>query len=296
VNKSTKYLIAVLALLGLNLLVFFSGGDGDAQQAEKYFLSEDLDGVSRFLFVVNEDTTKIERSEQGWTLNDTYAADEGFVNTLISVLERVEAGRTIENPDLEISGNVEVEFDFNSRYRFQFSTNPTKTKTYFIFEGTAKEVAVPGYRDNVADIFTLHPDQWRDRLIVDASWRTIQRVSVQAGNNDFEVRFNDDFFLVDERSPVDSSAVINYLNQFQQFQANEMISPGRFPELDALLSEKEFAQIVIDHLNADQPVTLKIYPDADQNGYHLVTSSQGDQMVIDARRIAQIIGHPDPAN
>ena len=95
-NKSTKYLIAVLALLGLNLLVFFSGGDSDTQQAEKYFLSEDLDGVSRFLFEVDGNITKIERSEQGWTLNDNYAADEGFVNTLISVLERVEAGRTLE--------------------------------------------------------------------------------------------------------------------------------------------------------------------------------------------------------
>ena len=102
--------------------------------------------------------------------------------------------------------------------------------------------------------------------------------------------------MVDERSPVDSSAVINYLNQFQQFQANEIISPGRFPELDALLSEREFALVMIDHLNTDQPVTLKIYPDVDRNGYHLVTSSQGEQMVIDARRIAQIIGNPDPAN
>ena len=77
-NKSTKYLIAELELLGLNLLVFFSGGDRDTQQAEKYFLSEDLDGVSRFLFEVDGNITKIERSEQSWTLNDNYAADEDF--------------------------------------------------------------------------------------------------------------------------------------------------------------------------------------------------------------------------
>lgn len=296
-SKSTKYIIAVVVLLGLNLMFFFSGISTHSSKTEKYFLAEDLEGVSRFLFMVDNDTTRIERSEQGWTLNDQYKADEGFVNTLISVLERVEAGRTIENWDREVTGSVEVEFDFNSRYRFQFASNSTKTKSYFITEEGAKEVSVPGYRDNVVDIFTLHPDQWRDRMIFDGSWRTIQNIKVEnmRGSN-FEISFNDKFFLINGEAPTDSSAVIDYLNQFQQFQANEMISVGRFPDLDSIADTNPFAKVSIDDIKNDEPITFEIYPGKQRQAYHLVKSSDGQRMVIDARRVSEILINPIQSN
>ena len=293
-SKSTKYLIAVGLLLVANLWLFMDGGRDSTPKAEKYFLSEDLDGVSRFLFVQDGDTTKIERSEQGWTLNDQYKADEGFVNTLISVLHRVEVGRTIENWDREILGSIEVEFDFNSRYRFQFATNPNRTKTYFISDDIAKEVAVPGYRDNVADIFTLHPDQWRERLVVDGSWRSIQRVEVSnKTGEDFNIVFDDSFFLVNRETPTDSSSVVNYLNQFQQFQANEMISKGRFPEFDSLASTEPMAILLIDDIKYEDPKTLKIYPGLKNQPYHLAVDGDGNRMVIDAGRVRQILSNPE---
>jgi len=295
-SKSAKYLIAIGLLLAANLWLFLSGSGDRASKAEKYFMSEDLDGVSRFLFVVNGDTTKIGRSGQGWTLNDQYKADEGFVNTLISVLERVEVGRTIENWDREIQGSVEVEFDFNSRYRFQFASNPTKTKTYFISDGVAKEVAVPGYRDHVAGIFTLHPDQWRDRLIIDGSWRTIQRLTVRGKVDGFEITFDDSFFLVDGQTPIDSSAVVNYLNQFQQFQANEMVSKGRFSEFDSLASTEPMAILIVDDIKYEDSKTLNIYPGLKNQPYHLAIDGNGNRMVIDAGRVQRILSNPDRVN
>ena len=196
-SKSTKYLIAIaLLLVAQPLVVFFSGESSATPKAEKYFFGGGFGRYkSFFLFVLDQDTVKLEQTGEGWMLNNQYPADEGFVNTLISVLER---GRGRKKPLMNgtemFLGSAEVEFDFNSRYRFQFATNPTKTKTYFISEGDAKEVAVPGYRDNVADIFALHPDQWRDRLIIDGSWRTIQKLNVEKKNDDFEIKFDDTFF------------------------------------------------------------------------------------------------------
>jgi hypothetical protein len=293
VSKTTKYIIAVVILLGLNLALFFNDSSADIPDAEKYFLSEDLDGVSQFTFDVGKDSVVIEKSEQGWTLNDQYKADDGFVNTLISVLERVEVGRTIEEWNDDVLGHVEVEFDFNSRYRFQIATNPNKTKTYFITEGVAKEVAVPGYRDNVVDIFSLHPDQWRDRTILDGSWRTIQKIKVENNTGeDFEIAFNDSFFLINGSAPADSSAVVDYLNQFQQFQANEMISEGRFPELDSLSDFQPLAKVQIDDLKDENPTALFIYADDRRRGYHLVIDQSGQRMVIDGRRVRQILSNP----
>ncbi|WP_424961659.1 DUF4340 domain-containing protein [Ekhidna sp.] len=291
-SKSTKYLIAIALLLVANLWLFFSGESSATPKAEKYFLAEDLDGISRFLFVLDQDTVKLEQTGEGWMLNNQYPADEGFVNTLISVLERVEVGRTIDEWNGDVLGSAEVEFDFNSRYRFQFATNPTKTKTYFISEGDAKEVAVPGYRDNVADIFALHPDQWRDRLIIDGSWRTIQKLNVEKKNDDFEIKFDDTFFLVDGQAPSDSSVVVNYLNQFQQFQANEMVSPGRFPQLDSLLETEPMATLSIEDIKHESPFTLQIYPNLENQGFHLAVDGDGQRMVLDARRVQRILSHP----
>ncbi|WP_425390825.1 DUF4340 domain-containing protein [Ekhidna sp.] len=296
-SKSAKYIIAVAFLLGLNLALFFSDDSSDSPKSTKYFQVEDLDAVSKFLFIVNGDTTKIERSQGEWMLNNTYKADAGFVNSLISVLERVEAGRTIENWDNPTLGKVYVTFGDDSEYTFQIATNPTQTKTYFVNNGEAREVAVPGYRDNVADIFTLHPDQWRERMVFDGSWRTIQRLKVE--NNDgtrFEIQFDDTFFLVNGNPPSDSTAVVNYLNQFQQFQANEMISKGRFPVLDSISETEPIASVQIEDIKNEQPFVMSIYANVKNQPYHLVIDASGRRMVIDSRRVQQILQNPSALN
>lgn len=296
-SKSTKYIVAIALLLVANFWLFFSGRGDGIKSSVKYFDTEDLEGVSAFKFSNATDTIQISMTGEGWMLNDEYLADQGFVNTLISILKRVEVGSTIENWDRESLGSVEVEFDFNSRYRFQYSSNPNKTRSYFVSENGVVEVSVPGYRDNVIDIFMLHPDQWRDRTILDGSWRTIQNVTVEnERGDDFQISFDEKFFLVDGNQPVDSSSVIGYLNQFQRFQANEMISPSRFEEMDSIAGTRAFARILIDDIKYETPIRLEIFPSKPNQSYHLVKDQDGQRMVIDARRVRQILTNPDRVN
>ncbi len=296
-SRSAKYIVAIVLLVVANLWLFLSTSVNDKGSAQKYFDSQDLEGVSAFEFVYASDTVKMSLSGDGWIVNDAYKADQSFVNTLISVLKRVEVGNAIENWDREILGSVVVEFDFNSRYRFQYATNPNKTRSFFISENEVREVSVPGYRDNVIDIFTLHPDQWRDRLVFDGSWRTIQKIVVEndLGEN-FQISFDDKFFLLNEQQPTDSSAVVEYLNQFQQFQANEMISPGRFEELDSLAETQPIASVSIDDIKNAEPILWQVFPNKPGQSYHLVINQAGDRMVIDARRVRQILSNPDRRN
>lgn len=293
-SKSAKYIVATALLLIANLWLFLSGSGNDIKEAERYFDPEDLDGVSGFEFIYGGDTVWISQTGEGWVVNNEYLADQSFINTLISVLERVEVGSTIENWDREPLGSAEVEFDFNSRYRFQFATNPNKTRSYFITQAGTREVSVPGYRDNVVDIFTLHPDQWRDRTIIDGSWRTIQNIAVEnERGEDFQISFAEKFFLLNGNSPNDSSSVVGYLNQFQQFQANEMISPGRFEEMDSIAGTQPFASVTIDDIKYENPIRLEIFPGKPNQSYHLVKDQDGQRMVIDARRVNQILSNPD---
>jgi hypothetical protein len=294
-SKSLKYIILIAILLVANFWLFFTDSFQSTSDRANYFDAQDMESVSMIQFVVKSDTVKLERSEQGWILNDTYKADEGFTNTLISVLNRVEVGRTIGNWDQPILGEAEIEIDFNGRYRFQFATNLNGTKSYFIKNGEAKGVAVPGYRDNVVDLFKLHVDQWRDRLVFDGSWRTIQKVTVAYadGSAPFEIKFDDKFFLLNGQTPQDSTAVIDYLNQFEYFQANELISDGRFPEFDSLMSTHPIAVITLDDIKSEEPTVLTIFPRLGNQRYHLMVKDGGQQMVVDANRVGGLLSRPE---
>ncbi len=296
-RKTAKYIIVIVLLLGVNLWLFFSDHRSNTSQAQTYFLGEDIDQVSKFLFTDAEDTVEIALTGDGWIINDQYLADQNFINTLISVLRKVEVRRNVGDWKGSILGNAEIEFAFNSRYRFQYGSNPTKTKSYFIVNGVAKEVVVPGYRDQVIDLFDLHPDQWRDRLIFDGSWRTIQVLKVTNNSNDnFQIVFDDQFFKINDEAPQDSSSVVAYLNQFQSFQANEMISPGRFIELDSLAKTQPMATVEIEDIKFEYTIKLEVFPSLSGQRFHLVKQSDSINMVIDARRMSQILTNPDPVN
>ena len=288
-SKTTYYIVAIVVLLGVNLALFFS--DGFVSTTEKvntYFDANDLEQISRVTFVA-EDSVVMSKTGEGWILNDQYPVDESFFNTLLSILPRIEIVRSVDGWEGELLGNAEIEFDFNSRYRFEFAANPMQTKSYFIQNGEAAEVTVPGYRDNVVDIFTLHPDQWRNRLVFDGSWRSIQKLEINSRNQEpVEIAFDDKFFLINNEPAQDSSAVVDYLNQFQYFEANEMISEGRFPQFDSLAQTEPMALIIIEDIKQDEPIEFKIFPSIKRQAYHLVMK-ENELMVIDARRVQGLL-------
>ncbi|MEO1255058.1 MAG: hypothetical protein AAFY41_09260 [Bacteroidota bacterium] len=296
-TKTTKYLLAVFLLLSVNLWFFLSKKESSAFKKEFYFEKNDLEQVDQFSFINLEDTINIKRSEGRWIINDRYQADENFVNTLISILEKVEVSKNINNWPGSILGSVLIKTSNESIYQFQFSANPTRTKSYFIEEGVAKEVAVSGYRDQIIDLFDLHSDQWRDRLMIDGSWRTIQQLDVRGIEGaKFSISFDGTFFQVNGEAPQDSSEVVDYLNQFQQFQANEMISPGRFTALDSLSKTVPIATILVEDLKYEEKIQFQIFPSLRGQRFHLVKKSDTVLAVIDERRIKKLLTNPLDVN
>ena len=85
-----------------------------------------------------------------------------------------------------------------------------------------------------------------------------------------EIVFNDQFFLINGNPPNDSSAVIDYLNQFQYFEANEMISEGRFPRFDSLAQTKPSTIVTIEDIKYEETIVFQIYPNMKGQAYHLV--------------------------
>ncbi len=289
-NKTFIYSVIIVLLLGANLFVFFYDFRDDGSNGSEVYFEKLSDKEIVGITITSGDTPiELTSTSDGWYLNDQVKADNGFVNTLISVLERVASGRKIKDVTHEKQGSVSLKLNDDSEISFEYTSNPNRTKSYFIESGSASEVFVPGYKDNVIDIFMLHPDQWRDRLIIDASWRTIQELNLKIKDREsLEITFVDKFFLVNGEPPQDSSAVVDYLNQFQYFEANEMISRGRFPAFDSLAGEEPLAVLQIDDINAENDLILEVFASINQQPYHLV--KVGEQMtVVDAKRVNDLL-------
>lgn len=281
-RKSNSILIGVIGvLLAANLVLSFSKNRGTSVgYDEAQFALTDTSAVSS-ITIGEIDLRKKDR----WFIAD-FPADPAFVDHLLNVMSRVRIKKPVGNAE----GGTSVKV--NGELLFDFSSNATKTKTIFSKDDSAYEMEIPGFTDYVGGIFELNEDQWRDRLVFNGSWRTIQRISVdyqKTNDADFEIRFKDQFFEIEGVDQVDTTAVMNFLNQFQYFQANERISPGRISSADSIVTTTPLAVLRIEDINYQEPLELRFFPSAQDQAYHLVLDQNGEMVAIDPPRTARIL-------
>ncbi|MEP1096112.1 MAG: hypothetical protein ABJG78_13440 [Cyclobacteriaceae bacterium] len=289
-SKTVKYIIVVIILLIGNLaLVFTDGLQRSASFDDELFVIENINEISSV--VISKDGEKIELTKESanWKLNNAFEADQNFLQVLFSILNQVKVKRVVGALEQPISRNVAIEFSSGEVATFDFTSDALGTSSYFIQDGSTYQVEVPGYRDNVVNIFQLTEDQWKSRIVFDGSWRTIQRLNLTSKSKELTISFVNQFFEVDGVSAIDSSGVVDYLNQFQLFQANEMISRGRFPDLDSLMNTTPSAILTIDDIQNDAATTFSIYPNLTGQTYQLVTKNNEVMMVFDRRRIQSLL-------
>ncbi len=288
-TKTIRYAIIVAILLVLNLgLVFTKGSLSRSSFDDELFAIQDIELVQSIEITKNGELIKLARAENSWQLNDRFEADQNFMQVLFSLLSQVKVKRSVGTLDQEVAGTIKITSTNGALY-FDFASDPLGTRSYFVKDGTAYQVEVPGYRDNVVNIFQLSEDQWRDRMVFDGSWRTIQKLTLDSKENELTITFNNQFFEVEGVAVIDSSGVVDYLNQFQVFQANEMLSEGRFPELDSLKATNPLATLRIEDIQNSDQIVFQIYPNLNGQPYHLVTKNDQSMMVFDQRRIQSIL-------
>ena len=210
---------------------------------------------------------------------------------LFSILQNVKVMKPVS---LAPEDSLDVFIQGEKELHFKVFGNLTKTKTYFhdLSSGKSYEVAIPGYSDYVGGIFELSANQWRDRVIMDENWRTIKSFLLQYKTDntaDVFLEFDDTFFNVNGVSTMDSSFVVDYLNQFRSFEVNEIISAPKFPKYDSLSTTTPLAEIKISTINQPEPITLKVFPSIENQPFNLIVDDSGELMIIDRHRLAQIL-------
>ncbi|MCP4460617.1 MAG: hypothetical protein GY816_21740 [Cytophagales bacterium] len=283
-GKRNKLLFVLVAILLIaNLLFFFSGkGSSNLSFDVELFAVQDTSALA----AIQMGDILLEK-RGGWQIGQ-YPADPAFVNHLVNVLMRVR----VNKPVGEMPTDGAIPISINKDQTFHFTSNETKTRTYFILEGEGYEMEIPGFTDYVGGIFELEKDQWRDRLVYDGSWRTIQKLNldyVTSDDDDFTIRFDKDFFKIEGIASIDTATMMNYLNQFQYFQANERISKGRIQAMDSVSQTEPLAVLYLDDINIKKEITFTIYSKRPEDPFHLLLDPTGEMIAVDAPRVASIL-------
>lgn len=290
-KKTIKYLVLVGLLLVANLWLFFTEkGTKNRSFDDSLFTLQDTSLVSQIIMDNESGQVKLSKENDGsWLLNSKLKPDDYFRMVLLSAMNKVKVFRKIGKWDKE-SGKVRINYD-GGELAFGYATNSTRTKSYFIKNGEAYEVGVPGYRDQIVTLFQLKEDQWRNRLLFNGSWRTIQKFNIKyPKSEELSIQFKNDFFTVNGKTNLDSTKLVNYLNQFDYFQANEVLSKGRMPRLDSLSQTSDYlAELKISDIQLKEPKHFYIYPSLKGTRYHLVKNEKGEMAVLDSRRVQSIL-------
>ncbi|MEQ8473822.1 MAG: hypothetical protein RIC35_21680 [Marinoscillum sp.] len=285
-NRNLLFVFLGLALVNVLFLLVGDSFRGVSFDEDKFVVNDTTN-----IFSIQIGDNELKKLDGEWIVNDTYPVDQSLKRVLFLIMQRVQVKKPV---DVELTNAIEVKIAGEDPLSFTVSGNPTKTKTYFSLEGKDEvyEVEIPGYKEYVGGIFELNADQWRDRLVMNESWRTIQVLTLDYMDpeiDDVKITFDKDFFLVEDISPIDSNLVVNYLNQFQYFQANEWVSKGRFPKYDSLSVKPPLATLTIESINDEVPYILEIFPKMPGERFFLVKLYDQSMLVIDDRRMVNIL-------
>lgn len=251
------------------------------------FMVQDTASIKEVQLTSTAGDVILTRNGGGWQVNHLHQTDESLRQLLFSILQRVRVKRkATTEPDRAVTVIVKTEAGEQS---FEVFGNLTRTKTFFSQSGETFEVEIPGYRDFLGSIFELSANQWRDRLVFDGNWRSIQNLTLSYPHEEVNIAFKESFFDVKGVQSLDSNRVVSYLNQFEYFQVNEWIDLKKFPKYESLSLESPVATLSISSIHYATPFQLDFYPVANGDRVQLVKTSSGEWAVIDLRRVRSIL-------
>lgn len=298
-SKSTKLLVLLAVQVVVIALLAFTNDNGSKLDFDtQLFTVADTASIDRIELLLDGETVKLGKRNDRWLINDKAVADRSLMTYLKSILNRVAVQRPIstrqkEQVYQELLANaplVKLYAGEEVVKAFYAGGNEGKTKNYFAIAGVPYIVNVPGYQDYLSGIFKLKAHQWKDRRVASSSWRSISKIAVEKVSGDgFTVAFTGQDLTVEGVNPLDTNNMMNYVSQYAQFMINEFVIPGQFARYDSLLQTAPEATIVLEDLDESRNFSWKVYPRLAKEGYHLITDEEGRMMMVDMRRVANLM-------
>ncbi len=298
-KKNTKLIIILSIQLILVVSLYFADRDSSKLDFDnKLFTVADTSSISKMELLHGEKLVTLESINNQWFINGKEEADQALVAYIKSVMNRVAVTRPISSKQQEIVYSqlktdgvlVRVFQGEELKKEFYAGGNEARTKSYFATEGKSYLVNVPGYQDYLSGIFKLKAHQWKERLLFSSSWRSVGKIEIDKKSADgFKILFTGKDLTVEGVVPLDTNIMMNYIAQYQNFKINEFIEPGQFERYDSLVQTQPIAKIILEDLDASKNLKISILPRLPNEGFHLMVDENKRMMMVDRKRISNLI-------
>lgn len=260
-------LISFSVILGLTKNTNINTLDNKQQ-----FSVQDTSAIDEINIISEASAIALQRKEGIWMLNDTLIAEQNIVKVLLAIIKDAEVVRNVpKSRKEEISEyirnqgyEVEIKANGQSIKKYAVAGNETKTVSYMMEEEQDPAIVnIPGYDSYVAGIFEIPLNDWRDRVILSSSWRSLQNLSInytQFPEYDLTIKFEFDFLKVEGVNSLDTARMMAYIDEFEQLQADRYLEKGQNASYDSLLQTPHTVTLTIEDVNPANSKTIDFYP------------------------------------
>lgn len=300
-KKNWGLLLIFLLLSGVfGILVSQQAAITSLEVEEDLFAVEDTTSIERVELQLPQGNTQVlERSGRGWQLNNTYEADPQLMQLMLSVLSNVEVKRPVARSQQEeiVEGlrqqgvQVRIYKEGGAVQEFIAGGDQERGISYFLQEGEAYVVELPGYSSYVSGIFNLTENNLRDRTIFQTNYLNLRELTLAYPGDaeDIHIRFDRNRLEVENISQPDSAQLLGFLSLFENLQATGFVNVKEYPELDSLLRQQPVARIEVTNIQHPEEKVLEIYQPTRDGRYRLAYLPEEQQALLLDERLAQLL-------
>jgi hypothetical protein len=161
--------------------------------------------------------------------------------------------------------------------------------SYFKYPGEDPLIVyLPGYESYVTGIFEVTENDWRDRLIFRTSWLGLKELSITypaSPSDNVFIEPEDNLYRVENVSVLDTTNLMNFLDQVSYLYADQYISKGQILAYDSLIRTVPFAVFTIDAISLENPLQIRLFPSLPNENVRLGVINNMDMCLFRNERI-----------
>jgi len=272
-QKNITLLIVLAILMVCSVILGLVDTPTSTISNTSLFSVQDTSKVERITIVSPSESIELKKLDNVWKLNDKYKAEQNIVNVLLAILKDAEVTRQAPQSQQKqlakyIKDNgylVKVYGQDKLIKSFYASGNENKTTSYMMLEDEDQPfiMSIPGYGSYVAGIIEIPVDDWRDRLILSTTWRTLQQLEItyaEYPKYDVNIQFKYNFLSVDNVDKLDTARMMNFISEFNYLQADKYLTKGQDIKYDSLLNTPETVTLNVIDIDGKNSKKIRFFP------------------------------------
>jgi hypothetical protein len=246
----------------------------------------------------------LEEQSGQWQVNNQYDVDPSMQTVLMAVLNQVRVKRAVPknkveaiSQDLGENGHrVEILMENGESRNFLAGGNGISI-SYFQNPGEDPYIVyLPGYESYVSGIFEVTVNDWRDRLIFQTSWLGLKQLSlIYPANPEKNVIIKPDnnLYRVENVSSLDTTALMNFIDEISYFYTDQFISEGQIPSYDSLRLTVPSLLLSVEAISLAQTMVVRIFPALPEEEVRLAVVDEEEMCLFNKQRIEFIFKQKD---